>query len=86
MSEFVVYKAEILNPSSNNKNNKKVHVGSTQDPFKQRYYDHKSSFAHEIYRRKTSLSNYVWKVKNKFGKDLILKWENVKRCSKYKGG
>ena len=41
------------------------------------------SFAHEIYRYKTSLSNYVWEVKNKFGVDPILKWEIVKRCGKY---
>ena len=35
--ECVVYKAEVLNPSnnSNNRNDKKVYVGSTQDPFKQ---------------------------------------------------
>ena len=38
-----------------------------------RYYDHKSSFTHEIYKHKTSLSNYLWEVKNKFGIDPILK-------------
>ena len=32
------------------------------------------------------MSNYVWQVKNKFGTDPILKWEMVKRCSKYKAG
>ena len=61
-----------------------MYVGSTQGPFKQRYYDHKSSFAHEIYTHKTSLSNYEWEIKNKFGIDSILKGEIVKRCSKYK--
>ena len=69
-----MYKVEVLNPNSNsnNRNDKKVYVGSTQGPFKQRYYDHKSSLTHEIYRRKTSLSNYIWEVKNKFGIDPIL--------------
>ena len=38
---------------------------------------------HEIYRHKTSLSNYLWEVKHKFCIDPILKWEIVKRC-KYK--
>ena len=86
--EYVAYKAEVLNPSSNsnNKNDKKVYVGSTKGPFKQRYYDHKSSFTHEIYKHKTSLSNYIWEVKNKFRIDPILKWEIMKRCSKYKEG
>ena len=48
--------------------------------------NYKSSFIHEIYRHKTSLSNYVWEVKNKFGIDPMLKWEIMKRCSKCKGG
>ena len=76
-----------INPSSNsnNRNDKKSYMGSMQGTFKQRYYNHKSSFALEIHRHKTNLSNYVWKVKNKFGIDLELKWEIVKRCSKYKG-
>ena len=82
-----MYNAEVLNPSNNSKkrNDKKVYVNSTQSPFKQRYYDHKSSFTHEIYRLKTSLSNYVWEVKNKLGIDPILKWEIMKRCRRYKG-
>ena len=63
-----------------------MYVGSMQGPFKQRYNNHKNSFTHEIYRHKTSLSNYVWEVKNKFGIDPILKWEIMKRCSKYTAG
>ena len=42
--------------------------------------------SHMKYRHKTSLSNYVWEVKNKFGIDSILKWEIVKRYCKYKAG
>ena len=34
----------------------------------------KSSFEHEIYRHKSSLSNYVWEVKNKSDIDPMLKW------------
>ena len=79
--------AEVLNPSSdsNNKNDNKVHVVLTQGTFIQIHYDHKSSFAHDIYRHKTSLSNYVWGVKSKFGIDPILKWEIEKRCREYNG-
>ena len=52
--ECVVYKVEVLKPSSNsnNRNDKKVYTGSMPDHFKQRYYNHKSSFANEIYRHK----------------------------------
>ena len=86
--ECVVYKVEVLNPSSNsnNRNDKKVYLGSMQGPLKQRYYNYKSSFTQEKRRHKTSLSNYIWEIKKKFGIDPILKWEIVKRCCKYKGG
>ena len=57
-----------------------MYFGLTQGPFRQRYYDHKSSFMH-----KTSLFNYAWDVKNIFGINHILKWEIGKRCSEYKG-
>ena len=41
--------------------------------------------SHMKYRHNTSLSNYVGKVKNKFGIDPIMKWEIVKRWNRYKG-
>ena len=62
-----------------------MYVGVTQGLLKQRYYNNKSSLAYEIYRYKTSLSNYVWEIKRKFGINPILKWETVKSFSKYKG-
>ena len=42
----LMYKVGVLNVSSNsyNRNGKKVYVGSTQGPFKQRYYNHKSNY------------------------------------------
>ena len=85
--ECVVYKAGVLNPSSNSnkKNDKKSVCGFNARFFQTRYYDRISSFTNEIYRHKTSLFNYVWEVKNKFRIDPILKWEIMKRCSKYKG-
>ena len=72
--------------NSNNRIDKKVYLGSAQGPFKQRYYTHKCNFTHEVNRHKTSLSKYVWEVKRKFGLGPILKWEIMKRCSKYRGG
>ena len=45
--------------------------------FKNDIYNHKSCFAHEIYRNKTSSSKYVWEIKKKKGTDPILKWEIV---------
>ena len=38
------------------------------------------------YIDRTSLSNYIWKIKQTLGTDPILKWEKVKKCRKFKAG
>ena len=42
------------------------------------------SFSHEKYS--TTLSSYVWEVKDKKGIEPILKWEVIKKCCKYRAG
>ena len=81
----VVYKVEVYSDSGNDIN-KKVYFGSTQGEFKARYYNHKTSFSNEKYRHSTTLSRYVWEVKDKKGIDPILKWEVIKKCRKYMAG
>ena len=66
--------------------NKKVYFGSKQGEFKTRYYNHRTSFTHEKYRHSTTLSSYVWEVKDKKGIDPILKCEVIKKCRKYRAG
>ena len=70
--ECVVYKVEVYSDSSN-KRNKKIYFGSTQGDFKTRYYNHKTSFSHEKYRHSTTLSSYVWELKDNKGIDPIMK-------------
>ena len=43
----------------------------------QKCYNQSSSFAHKIYRQRTSLS-MSWKFKRNLGTKPILKWKNVK--------
>ena len=62
--ECVVYKVEVYSDLGNDRN-KKVYFGSTQEEFKARYYNYKASFSHEKYRHSTTLSSYVWEVKDK---------------------
>ena len=57
---------------------KKVQVGTTQAPFK-KDYNHRSSFAHEVYRHRNSLCNYARKIKKNLDTDPILKWVIVKK-------
>ena len=63
--ECVVYKVEVYT-DSNNKRDKKIYFGSTQEDFKTRYYNHRTSFSHERYRYSTALSSYVWEIKEKW--------------------
>ena len=71
--ECVVYKVEVYSDPGNDRN-KKVYFGSTQGEFKTRYYNRRTCFSHEKYRHSTTLSSYVWEVKDKKRIDPILKW------------
>ena len=72
--ECVVYKGEVYSDPGNDRN-KKVYFGLTQGEFKT-----------EKYWYSTTLSSYVWEVKDKKGIDPILKWELIKKCRKYRAG
>ena len=45
-------------------NETKFYVGSTGLTFKNRYTKHKHSFRHEKNSNATTLSQYIWKLKN----------------------
>ena len=46
--------------------------------FQKSYYNHRGNFAYEIYKNKTSLSNYVCEIKKNLSTDPIIKWEIIK--------
>ena len=52
----------------------KVYLGTTKGYFKQRFCNHKKPFNNSIYRNHTTLSKYVWDIKEKFSKTTVLKW------------
>ena len=43
----------------------KVYLGTTEGDFKQRFYNHKKSLNYSTYRNGTTLSEYVWDIKEK---------------------
>ena len=65
---------------------KRYTLGRRKGDFKTRYYNHKTSFSHEKYRHSTTLSSYVWELKDSKGLDPIMKWEVIKKCRKYRAG
>ena len=71
-----MYKVEVPSRGSSDgnvrRNVKKVYLGFSKGHLK-KYYNERSSFAYEIYRHKTSLSNYEWEIKKNPATDPILK-------------
>ena len=59
---------------------KKLDFGLAEGKWKQRYYNHKKSFNHKRYSHETTLSSYVWHLKETLDVTPNLKW-SVVRCA-----
>ena len=53
-----------------------TYTGISAPPFKVRYGNHKSSFAHSAKRINTSLAGHIWRLKDQ-GKDYSLSWRQL---------
>lgn len=56
-----------------------MYIGSTEGIFKARYYNHKSTFNVAKYKNRTTLANYIWKMKEKIIKIPIGKCDVRRR-------
>ena len=57
----IVYQATVTRKDNNKK---ETYIGMTDTTFKERYYNHTSSFRKNEAKHRTTLSHYVWKLKN----------------------
>ena len=75
-----IYKAEV-------KSNEGMcmYIGSTEGTFKQRMYGHKSDMKSDKNKNKTTLTRYMWDLKER-GVDAEIEWKILKKCKKYKCG
>ena len=80
LESAIIYKAEIASNQGT-----KMYIGSTETSFKQRYGNHKQSLEKRAKSTQTSLSKYVWELKEQHIEHSI-KWQIVKRSSPYKCG
>ena len=80
LESSIIYTATITT-----EHDKMIYIGSTALTFKSRYSAHKSSFNNRHLSPSTSLSNYIWELKDK-GTSYNIKWEIVKHCSSYTCG
>ena len=92
LAKAVIYKATVssrtskVSKSPSNGNNDSVeyaeYIGLASNSFKERYNNHQQSFRHEKYRNSTSLSKYIWTLKNK-GIPFEINWTVVSSAHTY---
>ena len=61
----------------------KVYIGLTEKEFKTRYNSHKQSFNNKKYANSTTLSSYIWNMKETHGITPTLKWSIIRRVKSY---
>lgn len=73
----VVYQAKVTT-----NNSVETYVGLTENTFKTRYNNHKTSFNNANKKLATELSKYLWKLKDS-NSDFDLKWSVLKQAKAY---
>jgi hypothetical protein len=81
--ESLVYRADVT--ASGVVSESFFYLGATGDTFKKRFGNHKKSFSHERYKEETTLSIYIWELKEK-GASYNIKWTTVRRVRAHKPG
>ena len=61
----------------------RVYLGTAEGFFKTRFYNHNKSFKYRRYENDTTLSKYVWEIKDKHQETPVLKWSIVKSVPAY---
>ena len=72
-SKNIIYQAEVISEEEN-----RNYIGLTSTEFKKRYANHKASFRHEEKKLATSLSKYIWELKNK-NTSYKINWKIMKK-------
>ena len=62
--------------------NHKSYIGLTDDEFKTRYNQHKSSFKLLHWKKDTKLSEHIWELKDR-NIEHIIQWETIKKAKPY---
>ena len=75
----IIYKCTILSPDKPNK----VHVGTAAGDFKKRFYNHSKLFNNEASANDTTLSKYIWELKETSNSSPTLVWSIAKKVPPY---
>ena len=79
LQESVVYQAVVERQDNKEQQS---YIGLTEGPFKMRYNNHNNTFRKEKHRNSTSLSKYIWSLKDD-NIQFSVKWNIIKRCRSY---
>ena len=80
LEECVIYKASVSSSDG-----EKQYLGLTEGPFKTRFNLHKTTFNHSDKAASTTLSKYIWELKEK-STPYEIKWSVVQSCRPYRCG
>jgi len=80
LEQCIIYKATVQSTEG-----ERYYIGVSEQEFKKRYYNHKSSFENSKNKSATTLSKYIWNIKDRRTPSTI-KWNILKKCSPYKCG
>ena len=80
MVQNVVYKCTV---SATPNFSKRVYLGVAEGDWKQRFYNHKKSTKSKSYRNDTTLSSYLWDLREKHNVFPTLTWSVVKSVPGY---
>ena len=83
--ESIIYQATIKTDNIKQPATSENYIGMVQGSFKQRYYNHLTSFKHENKRNVTALSNKVWEYK-KQEKQFKIEWKILDQSKPYVNG
>ena len=75
-----IYQAVVERHDNNGQQNHCIEL--TEGPFKVRYNNHNNTFRKEKHRNSTSLSKYIWNLKDN-NIQFSTKWKIIKRCKSY---
>ena len=75
----IIYQATV---TPEDESNSKEYIGVSGTEFKLRYANHKQSFENERKRDATSLSQYIWSLKEKNVR-FSLTWKVLSKCTPY---
>ena len=75
----IIYKCTVLSPDKPDK----VYLGTAEGDFKKRFYDHRKSFNTEGSSNDTTLSKYIWELKETSNLSPALIWPIAKKVLPY---